>query len=61
MRNLKFEVRKGSTRTVIVCGLVGPNARRNCVKYKKKGKPVIFFGQKGKQVNIPALARFKIY
>jgi len=38
LRNLKFEVRKGSARTVIVCGLVGPNAQRNCEKFRVEGE-----------------------
>jgi len=37
--SLKFEVGKGSTRTVIVCGLAGPNEERNCVYYDIKRVP----------------------
>jgi hypothetical protein len=65
MRTLKTEVEKGSARTVIDCGSVGPKKWVNsCSKVlhsqKKRINPVfVFFSQptpsKGNQVNIPEL------
>jgi len=37
IRTLKFEARKGSTRTAIVCGLVDPNVQRNCLNSLRIG------------------------